>query len=197
MKSNVYKINKGDTDLRPLLLEAEKVAKYNELTEKETLYLRLLAEELVSMLPLIVESYSGEFWITNNHKYYELRVKFMVEDMTVSTRKQLIGVSKSNKNFSAVGITGKIREVFDYMAMGNDDPMISPAGKYGFGTNIDFSQIWSLKQYQNSIKENTSDKEKWDELERSILVKLADDVIVGVKGKNVDIIIKKKFAEWL
>ena len=61
MKSNIYKIKKGDTDLSPLLAETEKVSKYNKLTEKETLYLRLLAEELVSMLPFIVENYSGEF----------------------------------------------------------------------------------------------------------------------------------------
>ena len=72
MESDIYKINKGDTDLSPLLAEAEKVAKYNGLTEKESLYLRLLAEELVSMLPSIVENYSGEFWIVNSGKSYEL-----------------------------------------------------------------------------------------------------------------------------
>ena len=81
------------------------------------------------------------------------------------------------------------------MTIGDDDPMISPAGKYGFATNIDFSQIWSLKQYQNCVKEDASEKDKWDELEKSILVKLADDVIVGVRGKTVDIIIKKRFAD--
>ena len=36
-----------------------------------------------------------------------------------------------------------------------------------------------------------AEKEKWDEFERSILVKLADDVEVGVKGKSVTITIKK------
>ena len=195
MESNIYKINKGDTDLRPLLSEAEKVAKYNGLTEKETSYFRLLTEELVGMLPSIAENYSGEFWIVNEGKYYELCVKFLVSDMNIETRKRLIGVSKSNKNSSAVGIAGKIREVFDYMTVGNNDPMISPAGKYGFATNIDFSQIWSLKQYQNGVKEYAVEKEKWDELEKSILVKLADDVIVGVKGKNVNIIIKKRFTD--
>ena len=194
MESNVYKINKGDTDLSPLLAEAERVARYNELTEKETLYLRLLAEELVSMLPSIVENYSGEFWIVNDGRYYELCVKFHVNGMKTSTKDRLIGVSKSYKNSSAVGITGRIREVFDYLTMTNDDPMISPAGRYGFGTNIDFSQIWSLKQYENGVRKDASEKEKWDELERSILVKLADDVTVGVKGQNVDIIIKKKFV---
>ena len=195
MKSNIYKINIGETDLSPLLTETEKIAKYNELTEKEALYLRLLAEELVSMLPSIVENYSGEFWIENNGKSYELCVKFLVPDMKTSTRTRLIGVSKAQKNSYAVGITGRIREVFDYMTTASDDAMISPAGKYGFSTNIDFSLIWSLKQCQNGVKEHKSEKDKGDELERSILIKIADDVIVGVKGKNVEIIIKKKFSE--
>ena len=78
MKSDVYKINKGETDLGVLLTEAERVSVYNSLNEKESLYLRLLAEELVSMLPSIVESYSGEFWIANNGNDYELCTRFFV-----------------------------------------------------------------------------------------------------------------------
>ena len=194
MESNIWKINKGDTDLRPLLDEADKVAKYNNLKGKKALYLRLLTEELVSMLPSIVENYSGEFQIVNDSDYYEIRVKFFVNDMTASTRQHLIEVSKSNKNSSVVGITGRIRETFDYMAVESDDPIISVAGKYGLSSNIDFSHIWSLKQYQTGVKKDMSKKEKLDELERSILVKLADDVTVGVKGKNVDIVIKKRFV---
>ena len=37
-------------------------------------------------------------------------------------------------------------------------------------------------------------KEAWDELEKSVIAKIADDVIVGLKGKRVDIIVKKSFA---
>ena len=128
MESNIWKINKGDTDLRPLLDEADKVAKYNNLKGKKALCLRLLTEELVSMLPSIVENYSGEFQIVNDSDYYEIRVKFFVNDMTASTRQHLIEVSKSNKNSSVVGITGRIREAFDYMAVESDDPIISISG---------------------------------------------------------------------
>ena len=193
MESNVCKIKKGSQDLTALLEETEKVAVYNELTGKKALSLRLLAEELVSMLPSIVESYDGEFWIVNDGDRYELCVKVNVADMDVDTRERLIAVSKDNKNSSVVGISGKIRAVFDYMAMGSDNPMISPAGRYGLATSIDFSQLWSLKQYQDSLKEAAAEKVEWDEFERSILVKLADDVTVGVKGKCVNIIIKKSF----
>ena len=36
--------------------------------------------------------------------------------------------------------------------------------------------------------------EAWDELEKSVIASVADDVIVGVKGKQANITIVKKFA---
>ena len=196
MQSNVCKINKGDTDLSHLLRETEKVALYNELSHKETLSLRLLAEELVSMLPSIVSKFDGEFWITNNGDYYEVCVRIFVENMTAATRERLIHVSKSNRNSAVVGVSGRIRAVFDYMSMASDEGVISPAGKFGMSTNIDFSKIWSMKECCERTKEEAeAKKEPWDEFERSILVKIADDVVVGVKNHDVSIIIKKDFGK--
>ena len=40
-------------------------------------------------------------------------------------------------------------------------------------------------------EENTA---AWDELEKSVIASVADDVIVGVKGKHADIIVVKKFV---
>jgi hypothetical protein len=195
MKSNICKIAKGTTALDGIFTESEKVAKYNDLNHKETLQLRLLCEELVGMLPSIISDFSGEFWIENRDSDYELCLKVLVDDMDIFTRERLVKVSKNNKNSSVVGITGKIRAVFDYMVMSGNDTTLAPAGKYGFYANVDYTQIWSLHEYRESVKDE-SDKsgEAWDEFERSILVKLADDVIVGVKGKTANIIIKKRFA---
>ena len=194
MKSHVHKIKKGTEVLDEIFVESEKVAKYNELNHKQALQLRLLCEELVNMLPAIVSNFSGDFWIETKGDAYELCVSVSVDDMDAETRDRLIQVSKNNKNASVVGITGKIRAVFDYMAMGSNDPMISPAGRYGFGTSIDFSQIWSLQQYRNGLQKGEKESKEWDEFEKSIIAKIADDVIVGVQGKNVNMIIKKKFA---
>ena len=36
--------------------------------------------------------------------------------------------------------------------------------------------------------------EAWDELEKSVIASVADDVIVGVRGKRAEIVILKKFA---
>ena len=194
MKSNVCKIEKGTQDLNLIFCECEKVTAYNALGHKQSLQLRLLCEELVNMLPAILSDFSGTFLIENQGSSYELRATIQVADMDLDTRERLIAVSKANKNASVVGISGKIRAVFDYMAMGRSDPMLSPAGRYGFSTNIDFSQLWSLQQYRDSVKDEAAEGEAWDEFERSIIAKVADDVVVGVKGKTVNIILKKTFA---
>ena len=49
--------------------------------------------------------------------------------------------------------------------------------------------------YRESFDSNAQaeKQEAWDELEKSIIAKLADDVIVGVLGGKVDIVVKKKF----
>ena len=57
----------------------------------------------------------------------------------------------------------------------------------------DYACLWSLEQYRNGI-ERKENSEAWDELEKSVIASVADDVIVGVKGKQADIIIIKKFA---
>ncbi len=53
-----------------------------------------------------------------------------------------------------------------------------------------YSNAWALSQYKETAKE---DENAWDELERSIIANLADDVVVGIKGKKVDIVVKKDF----
>lgn len=194
MKSNVIRIKKGELDLSAILSETEKTTKYNGLSGKEALSLRLLSEELVSMLPSIVKDFDGAFWISTDGAKYELNVEVSVDGMDVDTREALIKVSSKNKNAAVVGITGKIRAVFDYMALGGEERAMLPSeGRYGFATNIEFSYLWSLRQYQDGIEEHET--EKWDEFEKSIIGKLADDVVVGVKGNKVNILIKKCFEE--
>ena len=195
MQSNICKIEKGSQRTDDIFRESEKVAKYNDLNHKQALQLRLLCEELVNMLPSIISRFSGEFCIETQGNDYTLCVNVLVDNMDIETRDRLIKVSKNNRNASAVGITGKIRAVFDYMALGGEDPMMPSASRYGFSSDVDFSSVWSLRQYQDGVRaDNEQGSAEWDELERSIIVHVADDVLVGVKGNNVKMIIKKKFV---
>ena len=209
MKSNICKLNKDLTCLEAVLSEVEKVTAYNGLEDKKVLRLRLLTEELCGMLPGLVENFSGDFWAENEVDNYELHVELKAEDMTTALRDELISVSKSGKNAAAKGIMGKIRAVAERMLLEALEPTLTPGFSekefYDYnGFNMGFGYIdaetsyetgyaysWSLFNYKTAVEE--IEKDAYDELERSIVAKLADDIIVGVRGNNVEIVVKKSF----
>ena len=208
MKSNICKLNEDLTCLKAVLSEVEKVTTYNGLEDKKALRLRLLAEELCGMLPGLTQNFSGEFWAENEGDDYELHVELKADDMNIDLRDELISVSKSGKNAAAKGIMGKIRAVAETMLLAASDPTLSvPCGEFYdyHGYNMGFGYIdptiavetgyiysWSLFNYKTAVEENEEDA--YAELERSIVAKLADDIIVGVRGKNVEIVVKKSFG---
>ena len=209
MKSNICKLNKDLTCLESVLFEVEKVTAYNGLEDKKALRLRLLAEELCGMLPGLIQNFSGKFWAENDEERYELHVELKADDMNLELRDELISVSKSGKNAAAKGIMGKIRAVAETMllvAFDSNIPQPVSVGdendaygfKMGFGyidptisNEIGYAYSWSLFNYKTAVEEN--EKDEYAELERSIVAKLADDVIVGVCGNNVEIVVKKAF----
>ena len=207
MKSNICKLNEDLTCLEAVLTEVEKVTTYNGLENKKALRLRLLAEELCGMLPGLIENFSGEFWAENDGDDYELHVELKADDMNIDLRDELISVSKSGKNAAAKGVMGKIRAVAETMLLAAADPTLSvPCGEFYdyHGYNMGFGYIdpaiavetgyiysWSLFNYKTAVEKK---EDEYSELERSIVAKLADDIIVGVRGKNVVIVVEKSFA---
>lgn len=149
------------------------------------------------MLPQLLIYGKGEFWIENNGSDYELHLHVEPNDMSASDRDKIIGVSKNKKNAAAVGIIGKICNAVEIML--NDRAKLAKEDPYRFYmtgmVRYSDSMAWSLMSYKNSFdapkKENNA--EEWDELEKSIIANLADDVIVGVLNGKVDITVKKTF----
>lgn len=72
MKTDICTITNDKSTYNAIFTEVDKSAEYNKLEKKQALHLRLLAEELVSMLPELLEIGSGEFWIENNGMDFEL-----------------------------------------------------------------------------------------------------------------------------
>ncbi len=195
MKSNVCKIEKGTRDLEAILKESQKVAEYNDLTHKQALQLRLLCEEIDGMLPMIIDDFNGDFWIEFVNGVCKVNVSVEFEEFTAEKKEALISIAKNKKNAAAVGIVGKIRSGIENIFLNEDALVISSMSAESFymGDYIDYSYFWSLEKYRNSVKTEGKEDE-WDELEKSVIASVADDVTVGVKGKRADIVIVKKFA---
>ena len=210
MKSNICKLNEDLTCLEAVLAEVEKVTEYNGLEDKKALRLRLLAEELCGMLSGLIENFSGKFWAENEGDDYKLHVELKADDMSFDLREELISVSKSGKNAAAKGVMGKIRAVAETMLLAATDSSVElPAGGFydyhgynmGFGyidpaivDDVGYAYSWSLYNYKTAVEEKEEEADAYAELERSIVAKLADDIIVGVRGKNVEIVVKKSFG---
>ena len=199
MKSNACKIVNGTKDLAAILKEREKVAVYNELTHKQTLQLRLICEEIDGMLPNILGDFEGELTIEIVDGVCKVVVSVEFDSFTAEKKKELVSVAKNKKNAAAVGIVGKIRSVIENVFLDEEIARACGASSSvfqmatGYSEGIDYSYIWSLSQYRSTVQP-AEQPEEWDELEKSVIAAVADDVIVGVKGKKADIIVIKKFA---
>ena len=68
------------------------------------------------------------------------------------------------------------------MGFGYINPVLSDEAGYDYS--------WSLCNYKTAVED---EEDAYAELERSIVAKLADDIIVGVRGKHVEIVVKKAF----
>lgn len=197
MKSNVCKIEKGIKDLDAILKESEKVAAYIGLDHKQTLQLRLLCEEVDGMLPKIIDDFEGAFWIDFEKGECKVNVSLEFAQFTPKKKKELLDISKDKKNASVKGIVAKISSAIEEFFLNGENAqalgMASEVYQAPTGYGIEYPYYWSLGQYRTTVKKEKK-AEEWDELEKSVIASVADDVIVGVKGLHADIIIVKKFA---
>ena len=198
MKSNIYSLQQFCTDFRKIPEEAEKVAKYNNLDDKAARRLRLLAEELICMLPPLLIYGEGSFWIENDGPEYELHLYVQPKDAIEYDVSKILSLSSTGKNSEAKGILHRLTVSLQLMMkkrakQAKDDPY----GSFKAGvSDYDENQIWSLVDYKNGLNSEVSEPEKqeqWDELEKSIIANIADDVTVGIIGGKIHIVVKKKF----
>ena len=191
MKSNVITISKDLDNLNKILFETKKTAVYADLDEKQTLRTQLIAEELIGMLKELSGDFEGEFWVEQENCAFEFVTQIKInENMDKQTKRKFIDISSDKKNAAAKTIMGKIRDVVENMLYPENAEYSSNFIAYQLETAVLLNDQWTLARYKDSQKDN---EEPWDELEKSIIANIADDVSVAVKGKNVEIVITKNF----
>ena len=205
MKTDKIHVNHKGDGLEDVLKEAEKFASYEKFSSKEAMHLRLLCEETIGLIKEITGEYEAFFWMDD-----EKKVSIYLDIMTYmdrAKRRELLSVSSTGKNFLAKGIMGKIKEVIDYTLLADDptSPDYNTILQMGLNTipyDIQAAnpaagyQIWSLSQYRDQIGEHRDDSEEtddaWDELEKSIVANLAEDVSIGIREDTVKVAITMK-----
>lgn len=213
MKSDVCYIKKKSS-LDEAFAETEKAAEYCGLGKKERLQLRLLAEETTGMIRETIGACRAAYWVET--KAVDYKVKYWEEVKTIEVslhlklemnlseenRKKLISVSSTGKKEAPGGFMGKIRAFFEacmdnYEESGeycseNDKYRPYMGEMYQACSRNEGSLTWTLQNYAGRENEKEHPAE-WDELEKSIVAKLADDVVVSIHKKQTEIIVIKIF----
>lgn len=201
MKSEKCKLNGTPAGAEAAMNETERFAQNCGLPPKKALHMRLLAEEMLGMMNGLLSVRDGEFWVEQNKDGYELHAQARTKNMTESAAARLLAASTSGENDSYKGVSGKICRALDWLIAQqpaeDDEPLVFDAHtkqvlmedpyvqKMSESLAADSGTVqWSFSQY---IESETPDLkvEQWDELERSVLSNLADDIRIGVRDRDV------------
>lgn len=191
MKSDVIAVSSRRDRTDEVMAQAERVAVYQQLSHKAALHLRLLAEEMMNMMRAITGNVEGEFWIENKGEQYELHLRTNTV-VDYSAHEQLLSASTSGKNEATRGLTGKLRSFFEPV---EGVPMMQGYDFDGTGAGI----VWTMRAYQQQLalamQQNHRDAaEKWDELEKSVVSHIADEIKVSIRSREAEMIVYKKLT---
>ena len=201
MKTDVITVSGRGGQVEAAMKQVDKVVAYKGLTGKNALHLRLLAEEMMGLVRSVTGVREGLFWIEDEDGEYQLHLQVRTR-LSEEKREQLLEVSSSGKNESAKGLMGRLRDFFDW---GSDEDLATYSGPllmpdaFESSTSPMLDWEWSMTRYENALNakmENNDPvaREAWDELEKSVVKHVADDIKVYIRNGVVEMVILKKLA---
>ena len=200
MKTDVITVSSQGNRMEAALGQVDKVIAYKELSGKNALHLRLLAEEMMGLMRSVTGAGEGLFWIEEEDQEYRLHLQVRAR-LSEEKRERLLDVSSSGKNESAKGLMGRLRDFFDW---GSDEdlatftsPLLMPeAFEHTSSPVLDWE--WSMRRYESALcaqmANDPAAQDAWDELEKSVVKHVADDVKVFIRNGVVELVILKKLA---
>ncbi len=208
VKTEEMKVVGFDDEMDELLREAEFFAGNMNLTDRESLRFRLLTEETMSMVRQITGKHVMTLKFIGEGKKCTIHLAILTE-VDSYVRENLLDLSKSGKNEAAKGVLGKMRDVVDRFLAARDSDLTDMPPEYmqgymmmgmpsGFDYEMNEAFYWTLDNYRASVEDEKGTGEEadedWDELEKSVVANLADDVRIGIQGKHVTVDVIKKFG---
>ena len=178
----------GALKIDDVFAEIERAAEKNALLPREAGILRLLGEEMFSMTTNLAERADCTFVVSGNKKQFELRLSAKAY-ISPANKRSFVSVSSRKENMLEKGLLGKIRMTIE--------DLLFDEGKHGSlaiyaDVMVGYDQVWSLNDYMQTTPADKQ-KEDWDGLERSILINMADDIIIGANSGRVEMTVKKSF----
>ena len=171
------------------------------ITGKDYYHLGLLTEEVLGMANQILHVYDGELWVESTATGYEIILEAAVHKKTSG---------KAVPTASPEGFMAKIAEMLNcsYMFENITEMPEDLAGmlpdymSYGIREKKEaqaWAGRWSLSAYRDNLRnqkgENPKAEPALDELEKSIVAHLADEVTIGIHGHRIRLVISKNIRQ--
>ena len=202
MKTTKITVNTHGDGMERALQESEKTGISCGLSPKELLRLRLLSEELFGMIRSITGNTQADYWLEYQNRHFSIHLQLSVR-MTQDLYTELVDVSTSGKNVAVKGFMGNIKNMIAVMLLPQNVNLLgSSLGLMSLGGsasqyNGSEAYNWSMSRYKAGLEDDdteTDDKENAsDELEKSIIASLSDEITVSIVGSRVEITIFKTF----
>ena len=172
-------------------------AKKNGIAGSNFQHLRLLTEETLGMANQLLKNFDGEIWLESTASGYEIILEADVRES---------GTEKPVPADAPEGFMAKIAEMMNcsYMFENVEEMPEDLAGmlpdymSYGMrnGENAAaWAGRWSLSAYRYSLQERRTANPEADpvleEMEKSIVAQLADEVTIGIHGHRIRLVISK------
>ena len=215
LQTDKVKVSNTGEGVQEVLKLAENFAATLNLNNKNSLQLRLLAEETISMLKAVTKDFQADLWFEQENNICKLYVEGKSSNLDYGKRKNILELSSTGENTERLGIMEKVREIFEAGMYGLEESFKlqneTGAGNFNYGAlgmlDAGMSEAvyaWSMQKYKDELNtvrehnENNQDQdselnEAADELEKSIIANIADDVQVGITRDSVKLVITKKF----
>ena len=176
-------------------------AETNRIEGKDYSHLCLLAEETLGMVSQMLNVYDGQLWLEGTAAGYEIILEADVHENHDG---------KAVPDTSPIGFMAKVAVMMncsymfesiaeipedlagmlpDYMSYGMREKKESPV----------WAGRWSLSAYRWQLKKLREEKPAariaLEELEKSIVAQLADEVTIGIHGHRIRLVISKRIDE--
>ena len=200
MKSDVIHVTNTGDGVAEAIKQTELVANFKSLSKTDSIHLLLLTEEMMGMMKALTGEQEADFWIDDENNNFRLHLMARTS-MNTEMRQNLLSASTSGENISAKGVMGKLRDLFNRLLEPTEAPLsteyapgwasdgLSTAQAAALAKNYSsaYARVWSLNRYKASQQNG----EKWDELEKSIIANIADEVEIGITEGTVEMIVYK------
>ena len=204
--SDKFMVNSDAGRMAAARYATENFAWQIRLDRRDTLRLDLLVEETLGMVKTMLDDFYGQLWFAGDDKRCEIHFE-ATANMDADKKQELLSVSRTGRNAAAKGFMAKLGEVITGAMHGFGqtlDAYGQETVRYGIvhtpgalSPSMDMMPIWTLSAYRDNLHDalgsDGAADEAWDELEKSIVARLADDVVGGGKGDHIKLVITKAF----